>query len=138
MNYLISFLFLICVPYITLGQQYPKTTVIEEDTVLIFSQEQANKIAQWNEERKYCKDNSILLELEINQKDTIINHLEGKLSEFNIIEDKYKEIIKGKDDLQDICKQEKNILNKEIKRQKRHKWIAIISGVTVGIVAIIL
>ena len=79
-----------------------------------------------------------LLELEINQKDTIINHLEGKLSEFNIIEDKYKEIIKGKDDLQDICEQEKNILNKEIKRQKRHKWIAIISGVTVGIVAIIL
>ena len=137
MNYLISFLFLF-VPYITFSQQYPKTSVIDEDTVLIFSQEQANKIAQWNEERKYCKENSILLEIEINQKDTIINSLEGKLNEFNIIEDKYKEIIKGKDDLQDICEQEKNILNKEIKRQKRHKWIAIISGVTVGIVAIIL
>ena len=60
MNYLISFLFLI-VPYITFSQQYPKTSVIEEDTVLIFTQEQANKIAQWNEERKYCKDNSIFV-----------------------------------------------------------------------------
>ena len=137
MNYLISFLIFIS-PCVTFSQEYPKTSVIDEDTVLIFSQEQANKIAIWNEERKYCVENSDLLKLEINQKDTIIYSLEGKLYEFSIIEDKYKNIIKSKDDLKNICEQEKKILNKEIKRQKRHKFIAIIGGITVGIIAIIL
>ena len=137
MNYLISFLIFIS-PCVSFSQEYPKTSVIDEDTVLIFSQEQANKIAIWNEERKYCVENSDLLKLEINQKDTIIYSLEGKLLEFSIIEDKYKNIIKSKDDLKNICEQEKKILNKEIKRQKRHKFIAIIGGITVGIIAIIL
>jgi predicted nucleic acid-binding Zn ribbon protein len=137
MNYLISFfvLLLTCISY---GQVYPKTSVIGSDTVLIFSQEQANQIAQWNEERKYCIENSELLKSEIQQKDTIINSLEGIINEFVVIEDKYKDIIRNKDELQDICNDEKNLLNKEIKRQKRHKWIAIISGITVGVVAIIL
>lgn len=137
MNYLISFfvLLLTCISY---GQVYPKTSVIGSDTVLIFSQEQANQIAQWNEERKYCIKNSELLKSEIQQKDTIINSLEGIINEFVVIEDKYKDIIRNKDELQDICNDEKNLLNKEIKRQKRHKWIAIISGITVGVVAIIL
>ena len=137
MNYLISFL-IFTIPLFCSGQQYPMQSVIGEDTVLIFSQEQASKIAEWNEERKYCIENSELLKLELQQKDTIINSLEGQINDFVVIEDKYKVIISKKDELQDICNDEKNILNKEIKRQKRHKWIAIISGAVVGIVAIIL
>lgn len=137
MNYLISFL-IILFPLFIYGQEYPIQSVIGKDTVLIFSQEQANKIAQWNEERKYCNDNNELLKLELQQKDTIIHLLENQINEFVVIEDKYKSIIKGKDELQEICNDEKNILNKEVKRQKRQKWASIIGGIVVGVVAIIL
>jgi DNA repair exonuclease SbcCD ATPase subunit len=120
------------------GQEYPKTSVIAEDTVLIFSQDQAKKIAQWNEERKYCIENEELLELLIQEKDTIIKHLSKQVEDFTIVEDRYKDIIKVKDDLQEICEQEKKIVHKEVKRQKRHKWVAIISGISLGVIAIIL
>jgi Lhr-like helicase len=119
------------------GQEYPKTSVIGKDTVLIFSQEQAKKIAQWNEERKYCIENEELLELLIKEKDTIIKHLSKQVEDFTIVEERYKDIIKGKDDLQEICEQEKKIIHKEVKRQKRHKWIAIVSGIALGVIAII-
>lgn len=136
MNYIISLLILImsCSIY---GQEYPKTSVIGKDTVLIFSQEQAKKIAQWNEERKYCIENEELLELLIKEKDTIIKHLSKQVEDFTIVEERYKDIIKGKDDLQEICEQEKKIIHKEVKRQKRHKWIAIVSGIALGVIAII-
>jgi Lhr-like helicase len=119
------------------GQEYPKTSVIGKDTVLIFSQDQAKKIAQWNEERKYCIENEELLELLIKEKDTIIKHLSKQVEDFTIVEERYKDIIKGKDDLQEICEQEKKIIHKEVKRQKRHKWIAIVSGIALGVIAII-
>jgi len=137
MNYIISLLILImsCSVY---GQEYPKTSVIAEDTVLIFSQDQAKKIAQWNEERKYCIENEELLELLIQEKDTIIKHLSKQVEDFTIVEDRYKDIIKVKDDLQEICEQEQKIVHKEVKRQKRHKWVAIISGISLGVIAIIL
>ena len=136
MNYIISLLILImsCSVY---GQEYPKTSVIAEDTVLIFSQDQAKKIAQWNEERKYCIENEELLELLIQEKDTIIKHLSKQVEDFTIVEERYKDIIKGKDDLQEICEQEKKIIHKEVKRQKRHKWVAIVSGIALGVIAII-
>lgn len=137
MNYLISFLIFL-IPVISIGQTYPVTSVINNDTVLIFSQEQANKIAQWNEERKYCIESKSLLELEIEQKDTIINSLEAEINSFIGIEKNYKEIIKTKEELQGICNDEKDVLHKEVKRQKRHKWIAILSGAIVGVIAIIL
>jgi len=136
MNYIISLLILImsCSIY---GQEYPKTSVIGKDTVLIFSQDQAKKIAQCNEERKYCIENEELLELLIKEKDTIIKHLSKQVEDFTIVEERYKDIIKGKDDLQEICEQEKKIIHKEVKRQKRHKWIAIVSGIALGVIAII-
>lgn len=136
MNYIIS-LFIITISCSIYGQEYPKTSVIGKDTVLIFSQEQAKKIAQWNEERKYCIENEELLELLIQEKDTIIKHLSKQVEDFTIVEHRYKDIIKGKDDLQEICEQEKKIIHKEVKRQKRHKWIAIISGIALGVIAIV-
>ena len=136
MNYLISF-FVLLLTFFSYGQEYPKTSVIDKDTVLIFSQEQAKKIAQWNEERKYCIENEELLELLIQEKDTIIKHLSKQVEDFTIVEHRYNDIIKEKDDLQEICEQENKIIHKEVKRQKRHKWIAIFSGIALGVIAIV-
>jgi DNA repair exonuclease SbcCD ATPase subunit len=136
MNYLISF-FVLLLTFFSYGQEYPKTSVIDKDTVLIFSQEQAKKIAQWNEERKYCIENEELLELLIQEKDTIIKHLSKQVEDFTIVEHRYNDIIKEKDDLQEIYEQENKIIHKEVKRQKRHKWIAIFSGIALGVIAIV-
>lgn len=138
MNFKIS-IFFILISFSAFTQStYPTTSIINQDTVIIFSQEQGRKIAEWNEERKLCFSENEILNSQLEQKDTIISILEKEKESLLDVEYQYQEIIQTKDELLEICESEKDIQHKEIKRQKRHKWISIISGITLGVLAIII
>jgi hypothetical protein len=61
MQNLISILFIVFA-FNLIGQKYPKSLVIENDTLVCFKVAQAKQLGVWNEERKQCQ------ELRINQK----------------------------------------------------------------------
>jgi hypothetical protein len=108
---------------------YPSIIVLEKDTLVCFTTEQSKQIAVWNEQRKECvelrkNDNQKISELEkITTTQTgIISNLENEIIQ-------HKKNLEDKDKLIGVCEDEKKSLTKEIRKQKRGKWIAIISGV---------
>jgi predicted nucleic acid-binding Zn ribbon protein len=74
---------------------------------------------------------------QISQQDTIIASQDIKIKNLLLMNTNYVIIIKQKDDLISISETEKKILDKEIKRQKRQKIIAIIGGAIVSTLFII-
>lgn len=131
-------LFIFACSLVHAQSEYPKTMISEKDTLIVFTLEQARKITEINEEKKYCLQQNDILEKEIVQKDTIINSLEKKVNDLGTIETKYQKIIKEKNELKDICESEKQSLNKEVRKQKTHKWIAISGGIVLAVIGIIL
>lgn len=120
------------------SQEYPKSIIIENDTVLVFTIEQAREITKRDVEREYCINEREILEIQLSEKDTIIKSLENKVFTLEGIEQKYIVIIKEKDELKKICEGEKKELNDEISRQKRHKWFAIAGGFILALAGILL
>ena len=118
--------------------EYPKTMISDKDTLIVFTLEQARKITEINEDKNYCVQQKEILQKEIVQKDTIIVSLEKKVSDLGTIETKYQDIVKEKNELKDICESEKQSLNKEVRKQKTHKWIAISGGIVLAFIGIIL
>ena len=112
---------------------YPKVIVYDKDTVILFSIDQAKKLAENNEDRKECFENNEILKQEIQQKDIIISQEQGKVKNYDKIVKDHNDIVKAKDDLQKLCKEEKEILSDEVNKKNRHKWYAIIGGsITTG------
>lgn len=112
---------------------YPKIIVYDKDTVILFSIDQAKKLAESNEDRKECFENNEILKKEIQQKDIIISQEQGKVKNYDKIVKDYNEIVKAKNDLQKLCNEEKGILTDEVNEKNRHKWYAIIGGaITTG------
>lgn len=115
--------------YAQKSNTYPNTLLIGTDTLICFTTSQAKQMAIWNENRKECielskNDNQKISELNkivLKQDSIILNH-EKKVILF-------KETISDKDTLISICEDEKLSLIKEVKKQKRGKWIAVICGV---------
>ena len=114
--------------------KYPKVVVISGDTVTVFSMEQSKELAIRNEKLKECDTLNNICEQQIVEKDTIISAQEGKINNLESAVENYIVIGNNKDDLLGICELEKVDLVDEVKRQKRHKWIAIVSG---GIIAVL-
>jgi hypothetical protein len=107
-----------------------------KDTLLIFSIVQGKKLIAQNEERLKDKQLISLNTAQISQKDTIIASQNRKITNLLLMNTNYVNIIKQKDDLSSICETEKSMLDKEIKRQKMQKWIAIIGGAIASILFI--
>jgi hypothetical protein len=110
--------------------------LIGKDTLVCFTTSQAKQMAIWNEKRKEClelskNDNQKILELNniVTKQDSIISNLEKEVIQ-------YTETISDKDNLINICEDEKSSLKKEIRKQRRGKWIAIICGVGISILVI--
>jgi hypothetical protein len=108
-----------------------------KDTLLIFSIAQGKRLIAQNEERLKDKELISLNMAQISQQDTIIASQDIKIKNLLLMNTNYVIIIKQKDDLISISETEKKILNKEIKRQKRQKIIAIIGGAIASILFII-
>lgn len=119
-------------------QKYPKVLNYMGDSVIVFSFSQGLEITANNEKRKEClelNENNIQI---IAQKDTVIVNQENKIKNYKKIEQDLNVIIEKKDDLNDICEEEKNGLRREVRKQKAQKWVAIIGGVAVAALILIL
>ena len=123
-------------PLICFGQKYPLVKFDGKDTLLIFTIVQGKQLIAQNEERLKDKQIISLNAGQIRQQDTIIASQNTKINNLLLMNTKYVDIIKQKDDLSSICEAEKSMLDKEIKRQKRQKWIAIIGGAIASILFI--
>lgn len=108
--------------------KHPSIITIEKDTLVCFTLEQTKQMIIWNENRKECVelrniDNQKITEL-LNITGTqtsIITNLDNIIAQLkNNFEDKNSLLL--------ICEDEKKTLKDELKKQKRAKWIAIISG----------
>jgi hypothetical protein len=116
---------------------YPKVVVLDTDTVTIFTLEQSRELAKRNEQLKECDTLYSICESQLSEKDTVITTQQGKIKDLETAVGKYQDVVDNKDDLIGICEKEKLDLTDEVGRQKRHKWIAIISGGVVAILGIL-
>ena len=125
----ILFVFALQLCYAQTKTKYPSVIVLENDTLVCFTTEQSKQMGVWNEQRKECvelrkNDNQKISELEkITTTQTgIISNLENEIIQ-------HKKNLEDKDKLIGVCEDEKKSLTKEIRKQKRGKWIAIIGGI---------
>lgn len=129
---------LVLSPFFAFGQNYPLLSTYEGDTVLIFSIEQGRYLTKSNEERKYyaelvreCEQEVVVQKDIINAKGEIIHNLELQKDDLIII-------VQTKEELNLLCEQENELLRKEVKKQKRQKVIAIISGSVLTLLGLII
>jgi hypothetical protein len=137
MNYRCLIFFLLIGINVFGQNTYPYVSVIDKDTVIVFSFSQGIELSLRNEDlKKYIKLNEIKNK-EIDLMDSLITVKKKKIQDCkNIIKAKEK-IVENKEILLSICDDEKEILKKEISRQKRHKWIAISGGIILAVIGIV-
>ena len=109
-------------------QTYPSTEVINKDTVIIFSLDQARKLAHINESNKECLLISNIQKKEIAAKDSIISIMKSTVINFEEINRRNKIILESKDKQIEAYLDQQNSLERQIKTQSRNKWFAIIGG----------
>jgi hypothetical protein len=116
----------------------PSVIVLEKDTLVCFTIEQSKIMGIWNEQRKECfelRDNDSLKISELEKititQTGIISNLENEIIQNN-------ETIEDKDKLIGICEDENKTLTKQLRKQKRGKFIAIIGGVGAAILAVLI
>lgn len=114
------------------SQKYPSVIVVEKDTLVCFTTEQARKMGVWNEEKKQCielrkNDNNKISELQkiTTTQTSIILNLENEIIQ-------HKENFKDKNSLLLICEDEKDTLKDEVRKHKIGKWVAVIGGVVLS------
>lgn len=110
--------------------EYPLIEQRGLDTIIVFKLEQGRKMAIFNEERKKMQKVVELQNLEIIQRDSVINHQSAIINNYELVDQANQVIINEKSNQISARDSQLNLANKEIKKQKRHKWFAIISGVT--------
>ena len=132
-NSILNFIFCVFITSNALSQyietKYPSVSVIGSDTVIIFDFKQAQKLAIINEDRKRLKQLNYINEKEIAHRDSIIKMQYNELVNYEKIKKKYEAIIVEKDDMKKLSDSQSALFNKEIKKQVRQKWIAIVSGI---------
>ena len=136
-NLIVLFSILFQFAFSQLKNEYPIVSVIENDSVVIFSLKQSKKLIEINEQKKECFELKSILDNEIIQKDTIIYAQRKKIENLNSIVDEKQSIIKTKDELIQICEEEKGNLRKEIRKQKIGKWLSISGVIIVSVLGII-
>ena len=129
---------LVLSPFIALGQTYPLLSTYEGDTVLIFSIEQGRYLTKSNEERKYFENLVRECEQEISVHRELTKKQDSVITNLQLVKDDYIIIVRTKEELIDICEIEKELLNDEVKKQKRHKWVAIISGSILTVLSLLI
>ena len=126
--------FVVFLPLAALSQQKPIDYPIIElkglDTIISFQLDQGKKLAQFNEERKKLIVVTGIQEKQIAQKDSIISHQSVIIDSYKSIETAQQIIVMEKSKQIGFCDEQNKIINNELKRQKRYKWTAIISGIT--------
>ena len=104
---------------------YPVTKVLEKDSVIIFTIDQGRELARINEDRKRLMKLNKKCEFQLKFKDSIILLQEQQIVDYQSIKLDYDLIVKQMNRVQQLCGDEKKLLNKEIKKQKRQKLASI-------------
>lgn len=112
--------------------KYPQVKVIDKDTVVMFTFAQGKQLAKVNEDKKRLSEMNLLMKKQLSEQDTIIQNQSIQLENYAQIKIDYDEIVKQKTFIESTCIDEKEILNDEIKRQKRHKWFGISGGILIS------
>jgi hypothetical protein len=110
--------------------KYPMVIIYEGDTVLVFSMEQGIELGKKNEGLKQCLAEYDIQTQQVSELINQVETLEQKADVLQRIDSNNIVIIQEKDDLLGICEDEKEILNSEIKKQRRSKIAYLISGIT--------
>jgi hypothetical protein len=116
--------------------KYPLVQVIDNDTLITFKVDQAKKLAVFNEERKKLITVNGILEKQSILKDSVIQQQKEVITTYINVEKAQQVIIDEKNKQLELTNSENKLLHKEIKKQKRYKWTAVISGITVNIFTI--
>jgi hypothetical protein len=127
-NKLLS-IFLTVIVSSVFSQEYPKMVVIENDSCIIFTLEQSREMIVWDVEYNECKDERKILLEEMALKDSVITNQKDMVAEYNEILELYNGIKDEKDTLIQLHVEEKQLLEKQIKKQKRQKFISSALGV---------
>lgn len=110
------------------SQTYPKLVVIEKDSCIVFTLEQSKTMIEWDIRYNECRTNLELTSNESALKDSIISTQQVQLEEYQKIDSTYQLLNQENEELREILEEERKLLNKEIRRQKRHKWFVGIGG----------
>ena len=116
--------------------EYPSIELKGSDTVIMFKIEQGRKLALFNEERKKLIKLNDIQNKELIQKDSVIAYQQNVIDNYLLIEKAQMVIINEKSKQISMCDNQKVLINDELKKQKRYKWTAIISGITVNVFTI--
>jgi len=116
--------------------KYPTVELKGSDTVICFTMEQGRTLAQRNEQRKKFEEVMKIQQLELLQMDSIVASQNRMIQTYKSIDEAQQLIIKEVKSQVDMCDSQRMLVEKELKKQKRYKWTAIISGITVNIFTI--
>lgn len=143
MKNLIKYVIAFCVVFIASDAfsqhnvvKYPTVELKGSDTVICFTLEQGRELAKRNEERKMLLEVNSLQSKELAQMDSIINLQRSQISTYQSIDKAQQVIILEVKKQVDMCDTQRALLEKELKKQKRYKWTAIISGIALNTVTI--
>ena len=116
--------------------KYPSVELKGADTVICFTMEQGRTLAQRNEERKKFEAVMKIQQLELQQMDSIIASQNRMIETYKSIDETQQVIIKEVKSQVEMCDSQRMLIEKELKKQKRYKWTAIISGIALNTVTI--
>tara|TARA_R110001606_G_scaffold314613_2_gene461418 strand:- start:3317 stop:3745 length:429 start_codon:yes stop_codon:yes gene_type:complete len=134
---IITFIFTITYG-VVFSQDYPKVLVIENDTCLIFTIEQARKLTEWDLMYEECSIKRKLDSSEIAFKDSIISIQESKMSNYKNIEANYNLIVIKNNDIRQLYIEEKNILKSQLKKERRKKVFNQVLGIAGTVIMTVL
>lgn len=106
-------------------EPYPKVIIVESDTVLAFTLNQARQLSVFNEERKECLDIKSDLEGQVAQFEKVNAEQKQQLANLEKVKIDYDIIVKATNENKALCETEKNILRTQRNDQVKYKWFSI-------------
>jgi len=117
--------------------EYPIVSVLDGDSVIIFTTEQGRKLVKINELKNECLENESVLKQENGKQKTIITSQKTQLDNLNTVVADKDTIIENTNNLKKICEDENAQLKKDVRKQKIAKWLSVGGIVVVGILGIV-
>lgn len=111
------------------SQKYPKTIIIDSDTCIVFSNEQSKEMIKWDLEKEECLKEKGILQNELSLKDTVVSNLTNQILEYKKIQENQQIIIKENIEISKLYKQQLDISEKQLKKQKLKTFLYAVGGI---------
>lgn len=117
--------------------EFPIVSIIDGDSVIIFTTEQGRKLVNINEQKNECFENLDISKKELKQEKVITESQKVQIKNLEQVVSDKDVIIESNKSLNAICEDEKKLLEKEVRKQKIAKWLSIGGIVVVGVLGIV-